>query len=588
MKLYVKSREPGCPDKTTLILLFIFVLLSTAGCSAKLDYNNPKPKYMKRLFEEFTDYENENHDLAAGALSKLGKRPVPRLIKLLSTDDGQMRIDAALVLGDIGPDAHDAIPVLIPFLEDDDELGLAASRALGEIGPQSAPALFEVLDGYNNIARKNAAKGFGWMGPSGKDSAVELIKLFWDTKLRSDLAYSLGQMGPDILPLLLLALRDTDTELRRGAAEAIGYIGHDAVEHTPELITALNDKEAPVRIEAAIALGRVADSREAAIALTDFLGEEHDWMFPQVKESLVQLGKVSIPPLIEAIKVKNNVYRSHAALALAEIEGDKSEAIPTLIEMTAVPSSDVQESAAIAIESIGPEAIEAAGVLKKLIRNGVAGVRAHGIKALDAVRAYDDESVRILIDAFDDPEPRVSSVAVDALSHFGTNAHAPLLKALHSTDERVYTRASHTLGYMGANASDVIPELTTMLTDRTARLRSVAVTTLGLMGTVSVDSIPAMSELLGDNDASVRMSAAEAIGSLGPAAATVVAKLTDALDDDDRRVRLAATDALGNIGPDASSALPKLKELLADTRKGKHNYDVIAEAIAKIEGENSE
>lgn len=569
---------------SAVILILSLTLIFISGCAGKLDYDNPRPKHLKRLLAEFTDLENEDRDLAAKALPKLGSYAVPSLLKLLSGNDAQIKMDTALVLGEIGPESRDAIPILVEFLSDEEELGKAAAQALGMIGPDSTAALFEVFDGYDDVARVNAARAFAWMGAAGKDIAPELIKLFWDTKLRSELAYSLSRMGTEILPLLLLAMVDTDTELRRGAAEAIGHIGPAAVSATPELIIALNGKDGTVRIEAAEALGKVASSPDAAVELTKFLVEEHAWMFHVVKKSLVQLGEISIPPLIKALEVKNNVYRTNAALTLAEVEGDKTGAIPILKGMCSNADANVRKCAAIAIESIGPDAIDTAGLIKKLIRDRDADVRFHAIRALDAIQAYDDEAVRILIDAFDDGDPRVSSMAATALSHFGTNALNPLLKALRSSDDRVYTRASRTLGEMGARANDAIPDLVEMMGDRVSRLRSNAVKTLGYMGIESTDAIQSMAELLADKEPAVRRVAAEALGMLGRPAVAALKQLIAALDDDDQRVRRSAAEALGNIGPDASPALPKLRELLESTRKGKHTYDVIFEAISKISG----
>ena len=96
------------------------------------------------------------------------------LIKLLNYKDIENRRYAASALGAIGPEAKQAIPVLIGVLNDQDAVVRQnAAWALGAIGPeakQTIPALIEVLDDeyeYEKV-RQSAALALGAIGPEAK------------------------------------------------------------------------------------------------------------------------------------------------------------------------------------------------------------------------------------------------------------------------------------------------------------------------------------------------------------------------------------------------------------------------------------
>jgi HEAT repeat protein len=80
---------------------------------------------------------------AARALWRLGETEtaVGHLIGFLSETDS--RAEAASVLGEIGPEARDAVARLAEVLEDrrDPDEGYRVARALGDIGPDAETAL---------------------------------------------------------------------------------------------------------------------------------------------------------------------------------------------------------------------------------------------------------------------------------------------------------------------------------------------------------------------------------------------------------------------------------------------------------------
>jgi hypothetical protein len=93
--------------------------------------------------------EPTEREVAAAALGRIGRPAVPSLVQALGHRDSEVRMQAALVLARIGPDAFDAVPELTALLDDESEgVRKAAARALGQIGPaagSAVPALMRTL-----------------------------------------------------------------------------------------------------------------------------------------------------------------------------------------------------------------------------------------------------------------------------------------------------------------------------------------------------------------------------------------------------------------------------------------------------------
>jgi HEAT repeat protein len=95
-----------------------------------------------------------------------------------------------------------------------------------------------------------------------------------------------------VLPLLTAASHDTEAEVRRGAAVALGSLGKQGTSSAvPLLVKLLRDKESwHVRREAADALGAIGpDAKAAAPALKESL---QDWSATVRKNASAALGKI--------------------------------------------------------------------------------------------------------------------------------------------------------------------------------------------------------------------------------------------------------------------------------------------------------
>lgn len=111
--------------------------------SADNDFSPAIPE-MQLPFEAWSDQQ-----VAADALSRIGKPAVPQLIAALQHPDPKVRRAATSVLARMGSEAKDAVPALIQLLEDENpSVRRCAAKTLGRIGPEAAeavPALVRAL-----------------------------------------------------------------------------------------------------------------------------------------------------------------------------------------------------------------------------------------------------------------------------------------------------------------------------------------------------------------------------------------------------------------------------------------------------------
>lgn len=210
----------------------------------------------------------------AGELTSEDKR-VQGLITRLNSRSHQGQIDAAVELGDIGPNAHPAIPYLVGKLRNRNvDLTLTAMGALGKIGPASRvaiPILMEYLYSENHLHYLGAAAALGEIGPEAYAAVPKLAEMLEcervDMHWGSELARALGNMGPraaGAVPAMIRAFKikpDESSgelniqydEVSLEIALALGRIGPPAKSAIPVLVEALQSTHPPRMSQAAAA-----------------------------------------------------------------------------------------------------------------------------------------------------------------------------------------------------------------------------------------------------------------------------------------------------------------------------------------------
>ncbi len=126
--------------------------------------------------------------------------------------------------------------------------------------------------------------------------------------------------------ILLKAIHDKRPLVRETAAYTLGIFGSPVA--TSELKEALRDPVQSVRLQAAKALGRVGDPT-AVPALIGALRGADEQMGSQIFNSLVRLGQLAVPALVEASSSNSAWIRWHCVRALGGIKDNR--ALPVLV-----------------------------------------------------------------------------------------------------------------------------------------------------------------------------------------------------------------------------------------------------------------
>ncbi|HZU69698.1 MAG TPA: HEAT repeat domain-containing protein [Ktedonobacteraceae bacterium] len=179
------------------------------------------------------------------------------------------------------------------------------------------------------------------------------------TRLRTLFLPGSGMEPARAEQVLFAGARDKRPAMREAAIHILGIFG--SPEATPIVIEALHDPVPAVRLQAAKALGRIGDA-SAVQPLLDALQGADEQLGSQIFSSLVKLGRVAVPALIERSKSSSPWVRWQCIRTLGEI-GDR-RAVPVLVDAMRDPDHAVAWMAAKALASFGIPSVEA--VLKML------------------------------------------------------------------------------------------------------------------------------------------------------------------------------------------------------------------------------
>lgn len=522
--------------------------------------------------------------------------PVPPLIECLNDPDPDLRIYAALALGE----RHDprSIPPLIEHLEDSNQnVCFHVIEALGHLQAIDAvERLVEIVESRDFFLSFPAITALMKISEGVPSTAVfrvaagRLVPLLQDELLAAITAEALGQFGDvDGVPAMVnlfnpecqIGFPTNADPLSPTAlfpygeiAKAIARIHHryhhlyGEGSHVGDLIrNTLN----PGGIQTLLTLVETcrhpqADPKvlEACVLLLGYLQTEmiieplaqllsHSGVQEAVVTALVRFGTKACPALIAQLDAEDVNTRLAAIAALGRI--GSPQAVPALTQVISnsngTPDSyyqtDLSEitTAAHALAQIGDQrAFEA---LLRLLGHPESSVRLGAIAALNSLGhpAMSERMVGLLAD----PNPWIRESAVKIAGYFAFRECLESLLALTRDPEaRVRRAALEHLPYLDDLRSFSI--LIAALRQEVPEVRVVAARALGELG--EQEALPDLVAALNDEEPWVRYQAARSIGKLAGKVMKndpLIDRLTKvAQSDPDLPVRAAATEALGRVG----------------------------------------
>ena len=292
----------------TKILLVLGLVI--AACVIVLLVRDREPRYEDKPLTYWIfqlEYETEKSRAEARTtLRAMGDPAVKRLIRMLEQRDSQIKtavndltrrspighsifrtqywphILAANALGDIGPSARAAIPVLNKASRDKDSiLRDCAAAALFKIQEQPmVPLVSQLLDTRSTNWFRNA-KMASHLGADGVPAILPLVKALQDDNYRvrvtAALCISRLHIEPEIcVPALIVAVQDTNSRVRWMALSALCSFKYAAKSASGIVIGSLEDGDRDVRVTALSALLEVVPREEVKAAVPLVVQLLHD------------------------------------------------------------------------------------------------------------------------------------------------------------------------------------------------------------------------------------------------------------------------------------------------------------------------
>ncbi len=188
---------------------------------------------------------------------------VPRLIRVLEdTSEGnwEMQPRAARAIGKMGPDAAAAVPALIGKLDYFGDSSIVRG-ARANIGADSVPAIVEELRGGSED--KDLARILGAIGPDAAEAVPLLCEKVKSTNysMRKEASWALGEIhaNPTLaVPAIMSVLNDPERSVRQRAVLALSHF--DASEQIVAALAKVKvDETESVRTNAKAVLFLISD-----------------------------------------------------------------------------------------------------------------------------------------------------------------------------------------------------------------------------------------------------------------------------------------------------------------------------------------
>ena len=259
------------------------------------------------------------------------KEAVPVIIALLRDEGPLIRINLLHVLYRIGEPAGEAVPELIDGLSNEDfHVRYLCCRALGVIGKAAKPAvqpLIKKLKDSNPSVRRHAAAALGKLGPTVAPDAVKpLVEAMkdWYVPVSEEAVLAVGGFGElasFAIPDLKTLMEDEDSKVRAPAARSMWKLTGDADLVKLALVDAF--RKSNVAGEATLVLAEM----EAVDELVGLLNcDPDDMLFPL--DALGRLGpkaKSALPALRELSDHPKDYVREEVQYAISQIEGKEKD-----------------------------------------------------------------------------------------------------------------------------------------------------------------------------------------------------------------------------------------------------------------------
>lgn len=362
------------------------------------------------------------------ALGQIGaEEAVETLAEIAQDRDAELAVRAILALGQLGEKAQGAIPVLVNCLRHPDPtIKDRAGWALSQMGDAVLPAAIFLLTSEDGELQLDACVILGKLGEKARPAGPELLKLLRckNPRARAGAAWAIGQIGftaEEAVRALVHALEDEDRYVRDNAVWALAHMPHCEIAITEvadaltcpdpdrraaaawilgemsaeqgqvvqKLSNMLKDPYPPARANAVRSLGKLPATDESIAAMIPLLADPTLEVRDLTVWTIAALGETALPHLATALGGADTELRYGASCALYEMGTRAYEALPHLLHALSDPDVRVRTNAAGALGRLGVLGRPAAPALAQALKDPQPEVRLCAAWAIGRVCAFD-------------------------------------------------------------------------------------------------------------------------------------------------------------------------------------------------------
>ena len=537
------------------------------------------PALLDSLRKDFGSRRNEelHQDFrAALALSSIGAPSVPGLKEMLSFSKANVRSEAAMALGRIGPASDDATSELIRLLGDENErVRQEAANALAAIGEPAIPTLVDIAKNGSEVQKVSAIRALGSKpiadatAKSIIDDALECSDLavraaaivasmntaLSEERIHSMARENLGHKDELIRRSMINRLQGVNTlvrlRLKPALIELLTHSDANVASDAAFLLQSMGPDVASEMIDAFANAGSHIDSLAAAIAM----------MGPRISKRL-----------LAGMQDPRDRVREGCAVALGQVRPLPVEGINELSQGLSDRVEGVQVACLNALGSLGQRAKSTIPMIEAKMRSSNPVLRAKSAKAFFQVSERNEATVRQLAPLVDDSSEEVQLNTIQVLlatGPLGRLAMPNVLKHLESSSREIQSAvlafiASH--GRAAEEAAIPLERLLGMSTEKDLQLQIVnALSQLGKAAAPAKEQLTAI--LQSDGDAPLRVASLETLSNLELPFAEIRPLLSKALTDSQEEVRRRALRAIRKYGPESRVFLTELISLIREDEK---------------------
>lgn len=325
----------------------------------------------------------------------------------------ELRNTAITALGCMGPDAHAALPFLLELQAGEDA---QIRAALQQFGVKNEPALEKLtLDvkssddsGYLDSCAFDAINSIDPIPQSVARRLIERIKspIIWEKTKAIEQSADMGETARCVLPEVLKACADSDFAVRRCAMKRLLELKPDPPTVVPTLLRALKDSDTDVVISAVDNLGRLRVKKAWPTLLAIAYGQV----------------KIDTDP---QFRVRKDLLRSRAITAIIMI--DPESAIPHVIKI--LDTMDRRSRSfdyVFCLKENRHVTKQALPLLIMAVQEGDYGERTTAAELLGTLGCDASDAVPALIKALSYPDTQTALSAGDALCEIHSSAEIAL------------------------------------------------------------------------------------------------------------------------------------------------------------------